>query len=161
MRAKQEQIHGRMRLEVRSPEGELETRRDATNTVLRQGADIVARRFAGAPDNPPINRVQVGFGRETIDAESTSLTGPPSGIDPQALITELTPDQFQIATDEVGFVRVSVAAEFRPTVELEGVSEAGLMAGDRLYNQVVFEPVTLRPGQNVTLFWEVDFPFGS
>lgn len=161
MRAKQERIHGRLRLQVRSAEGGLEAERHAANTVLRQGAEIVARRFAGAADSPPINRVQVGFGRETMDVESTGLTGPPSGVDPQALITELTPDQFQIATDEVGFVRVSVAAEFQPTVELEGVSEAGLLAGDRLYNQVVFEPVTLRPGQNVTFFWEIDFPFGS
>ena len=51
-------------------------------------------------------------------------------------------------------------APFKPTVDLTDVSEAGLLAGDVLYNQVVFEPVTLRPGQNVTFFWEINFPFG-
>ena len=49
---------------------------------------------------------------------------------------------------------------FKPTVELVDVTEAGLRAGEKLYNQVVFEPVTLRPGQDITLFWEIDFPFG-
>ncbi len=57
-------------------------------------------------------------------------------------------------------IKVIVNALFKPTVELKDVSEAGLLAGDVLYNQVVFEPVTLRPGQNVTFFWEINFPFG-
>ena len=56
--------------------------------------------------------------------------------------------------------RTQAADRFQPTVELTGVTEAGLLAGDKLYNQVVFEPVTLRPGQDVTFFWEIDFPFG-
>jgi hypothetical protein len=28
-----------------------------------------------------------------------------------------------------------------------------------LYNQVVFDPVDLHLGQDVTFYWEVDFPF--
>lgn len=161
MKARQRRIRGRMHLEVRSRRGRLLAERRADNVVVRQGAEIVARRFAGIADSAPINSIQVGFGRETTDVESTSLTPPAADLDPQVLRSELTPEQFTISTDQVGFVRVSVAAEFRPSVALEGVSEAGLLAGDRLYNQVVFEPVTLRPGQNVTFFWEVDFPFGN
>ena len=63
-------------------------------------------------------------------------------------------------TDRPDVVQVVVSSVFHPTVVLQDVTEAGLMAGDRLYNQVVFEPVTLRPGQDVTFFWEIDFPFG-
>ena len=48
-----------------------------------------------------------------------------------------------------------------PVVNLPDVTEAGLLAGEELYNQVVFEPVTMQASQNITFFWEIDFPFGQ
>ena len=78
----------------------------------------------------------------------------------EALQSKVDPNDFIIASDQPGTIRVSVNALFKPTVELKDVSEAGLLAGEVLYNQVVFEPVTLRPGQDVTFFWEINFPFG-
>ena len=45
-------------------------------------------------------------------------------------------------------------------MDLDAVSEAGLLSDDTLYNQVVFEPITLKAGQEISLFWEIDFPYG-
>jgi hypothetical protein len=121
---------------------------------------VVARLFAGAADGSPITHVQVGFARESATPETTALTPPDVPVTPAALRTELPPGSFQVIADQPGAIKVLVNAIFHPTVELKDVSEAGLMAGSLLYNQVVFEPVTFRPGQDVTFFWEVDFPFG-
>jgi hypothetical protein len=151
---------GRLRLHVRDGGG-LTVRR-AGNVVLARGAQVVATLFAGAAGATPIDRVGVGFGVETADVGATALTPPPDGSIPaNALSAPVEPDDFSIATDaDERLVRVSVATIFKPTVELKDVTEAGLLAGERLYNQVVFEPVTLHVGQDVTFFWEIDFPFG-
>lgn len=159
-------LKGRMRVEVRSPHGELIAERRAANIVLRNGAALVAKLFSGATGSAPINTLKVGFGTEQATADATALTPPPTPPPPatpvpaDALVSPITPDNFKIATDNVSFVQVTVTSVLHPTVDLDNVSEAGLLAGDQLYNQVVFEPVSLRVGQDVTFFWEVDFPFG-
>ena len=153
-------MQGRLAMEVRTADGTLVAERRAKNIVLRQGASIVAKLFSGAADGSPITHVQVGFARESATPETTALTPPAGDISADALRTAIAADSFKITGDQPGSVLVAVNALFHPTVELDDVSEAGLMAGDLLYNQVVFEPVTLRPGQDVTFFWEVDFPFG-
>jgi hypothetical protein len=152
---------GRLRLVVRSAEGEVVAERLSRNTVLRQGALIVAQLFAGQAGAAPIDRVAVGFGQVAADIETTGLTPPPGGgVPADALRADLQGDSVTIAGDRATAIVVSIAARFMPPVELPDVTEAGLLAGDRLYNQVVFEPVTLRPGQEVTFFWDVEFPFG-
>lgn len=151
---------GRLLLLVRSPQGRILARRQAHNLVLRQGAVIIARLFSGQPDVKPINQIQVGFAKEAATPEITSLTLPPGDIPLGDLRSPIAPANFVIATDKPGLVQVTVSAVFKPTVELQDVSEAGLLSGELLYNQVVFEPVTLKVGQDVTFFWEVDFPFG-
>jgi hypothetical protein len=154
-----------MRLEVRSRSGAIIAERRAGNIVLQNGAALVAKLFSGTAGVSAINTLQVGFGTEQATADATALTPPPtppSGtpISSDALKSPVTPDNFQIVTDNPNFVQVNITAAFHPTVDLDNVSEAGLLAGDQLYNQVVFEPVPLRVGQDVTFFWEVDFPFG-
>ncbi len=151
---------GRLRLIVRSSTGALIAQRQAENMVLRQGAAIIANLFAGAANSQPINQIQVGFAQEAATPELTSLTLPEGEVPLAELRSPVTPENFQIVTDKPDFVQVSVASVFKPTVELKDVTEAGLLAGEVLYNQVVFEPVTLKVGQDITFFWEVDFPFG-
>jgi hypothetical protein len=151
---------GRLLLLVRSPQGQVLARRQAHNLVLRQGAAIIARLFSGQPDVKPINQIQVGFAKEAGTPEITSLTLPSGEIPLADLRSPIAPENFVIATDKPGLVQVSVSAVFKPAVDLPDVSEAGLLSGELLYNQVVFEPVTLKVGQEVTFFWEVDFPFG-
>ena len=67
---------------------------------------------------------------------------------------------FTISNEQLGMVSVAVSALFTPTLDLVDVTEAALAAKDRLYNQVVFEPLHLRVGQSVTFFWQIEFPFG-
>ena len=148
-----------MRLTVRSPRGDLIATRQSENMVLRNGAAIIARLFSGA-SSTPIDRVQVGFATASGTPDMTALTPPEAAVAPEALDGPIKPDDFRIALDPPGFVQVNIDVVFQPTVDLENVTEAGLLAGESLYNQVVFEPITLRAGQAVTLFWQVSFPFG-
>jgi hypothetical protein len=149
----------RLSLQVRV-DGRLLACRQAPNMVLQSGADLIAKLFAGAPNTQPINTVQVGFAREAGAADLTALTPPDPPVAKEALQSPVAAANFTITADQPGMIKVIVNALFKPTVELKDVSDAGLLAGDVLYNQVVFEPVTLRPGQNVTFFWEINFPFG-
>lgn len=151
---------GRLEMLVRSRSGTLLAERRADNIVLRQGATIVAKLFAGTQGAAAISHVQLGFAREAAGPDTTALTPPDPAIPVENLRTAIAAESFRIVEDDPAAIKVAVNALFRPTVELKDVSEAGLMAGTLLYNQVVFEPVTLRPGQDVTFFWEVDFPFG-
>lgn len=152
---------GRLLLTVQEPDGHVVARRQAHNIVLRGGAELIARRFAGVEGTGPIDRVRVGFGHDVVSADTTSLTPPADGAVPaSALETALSPAAFSITADKPSVVSVAVSAVFVPTVDLTDVTEAALAAADRLYNQVVFEPVQLRVGQNVTFFWQIDFPFG-
>lgn len=166
MKKQRRGICGRMMMQVQSASGQVVATRRASNIVLRQGAMIVAGLFAGGAGAGPITHVEVGFGRETVDTEATALTPPPANppplplTPPEALRSPIAPTDFTLVTDKPQIVQVLVSSLFTPTVELVDVSEAGLMAGDRLYNQVVFEPITLRVGQNITFYWEIDFPFG-
>jgi hypothetical protein len=153
-------MRGKLVMIVRDADGTVAAERSARNVVLRQGASIVAKLFAGTAEGSPITRVQVGFGRESATPETTTLTPPSVAAAPEALRTDIPKEAFSIVSDGPNSVVVAVSAVFKPSVQLDDVSEAGLMAGDLLYNQVVFEPVTLRTGQDVTFFWEVDFPFG-
>lgn len=151
---------GKLTLLVCSPEGLPVACRRTRNIVLRNGAGLIAKLFAGAPNTLAVNKVRVGFAKEAASTEVTALTPPEGAIAAEQLSSAIAPEDFTIIGDGPNAVKVLVNATFKPTVELANVSEAGLMAGDVLYNQVVFEPVTLRVGQNVTFFWEIDFPFG-
>jgi hypothetical protein len=146
-------------MEVRAS-GVLIARRTAVNAVLRGGAELVARRLGGL-DSSPLSAVEVGFGAEAADLGATGLTPPADpSIPAEALTSPIAPTDITVLTDRPDAVVVNLATVFHPTVALEGVTEAGLKGGDSLYNQVVFEPVSLRVGQDVTFFWEIDFPFG-
>lgn len=151
---------GKLTLVVHSHTGIPVACRRARNIVLRNGAGLIAKLFAGAPNTVAVNQVRVGFAKEAASTEVTALTPPEPAIAPENLASAIAPGDFKIITDQPDAVKVTVSATFKPTIELKDVSEAGLMAGDVLYNQVVFEPVTLRPGQDITFFWEIDFPFG-
>jgi hypothetical protein len=150
---------GRLLLTVRSADGAVVTRRDARNQVLRNGAKLVAQLFSGQSAQP-INRLQLGFATQEAAADATALTPPVPALPPAALSSPIVPGAFNIDTTPANLVRVTVNTLFTPTVPLANVSEAGLFAGNDLYNQVVFEPISLAPGQNITFFWEIEFPFG-
>lgn len=143
-------IRGRLRMVTAAGE-----ERRTNNSVLAGGAGLVARLFAGLPATP-IDRVGVGFGTDPLGPDGVALR--PGAADPATLTGPIGPADFTVtATDDA--VRVAIAATFTPTVELDGVTEAGLSAGDVLYNHVLFDPVKLQAGQAVSFFWDIDFPF--
>lgn len=150
---------GRLLLTIRDANGAIVATRAARNRVLRGGAEVIASLFAGAR-NTPIDRVRLGFGQATVDPTANALTPPPEAIPPERLQATLKPEDFTVRAGE-DKVTVDVAAPFEPQQDIAGVSEAGLVSGDVLYNQVIFEPVTLRQGQVVTFFWQIEFPFGQ
>jgi len=154
-------IRGRLSLVVRR-NGMIAARRVASNMVLRGGAALIARLYSGAGGAKPIDTIGVGFGTAPGGADMTALTPPDAraAIPAAALLTAIPAASFTVVTDQADAVQVKIAALFHPTQDLIGVTEAGLSAGDTLYNQVIFEAVNLRVGQDVTFFWQIDFPFG-
>jgi hypothetical protein len=126
------------------------------NSVLEGGAGLVARLFAGMSPAAPIDRVNVGFGTEPLGPGGVALR--PGAADPATLHGPIGPADFTVSTTGDA-VRVSITATFTPTVELDGVTEAGLSAGDVLYNHVLFDPVKLEADHAVSFFWDIDFPF--
>ncbi|HEX5414790.1 MAG TPA: hypothetical protein VFZ25_03930 [Chloroflexota bacterium] len=153
-------ITGRLLVTVRSADGGLVAERRAANMVLRNGAVIIAKLFSGAAGVTPINQIQVGFATDSGTAELTALTPPDPALPVAALRGPVKAEDFHLATDQPGEIQVSISTVFHPTQDLPDVTEAGLLAGEDLYNHVVFEPLTLKTGQDITFFWQVNFPFG-
>jgi hypothetical protein len=150
---------GRLTLTMHAPDGRLVARRETRNLVVKGGAQLIASLFAGAAATP-INRVRIGFGKATADVTSTALTAPQPPIAAASLEAPLVKENFTIDTTGQSSVTVRISAPFTPNADIAGVTEAGLFAGQVLYNQVVFEPITMSAGHVITFFWQIDFPFG-
>jgi hypothetical protein len=148
-----------LRVELRRTDGGLITVREAHNSVLRTGADLLANMFA--MKSTGITHMAVGSSDtpETQDFSTTALTNPTE--------VPITPDAFQIdPPDPVKrVVRVRVQATLPADANIGTVREAGLVAHNgatvSLYNRVVFAPIDKAAGHELTLFWEVGFPFGD
>jgi len=148
---------GRLTLTIHTPDGRLVDRREARNLVVKGGAQLIAGLFSGKLSTP-IDRVRVGFGKASAAVASDRLDAPQPH--PENLQAPLTKDNFTVDVTGETAVSVRVSAPFTPTADVAGVTEAGLFAGEVLYNQVVFEPINLSTGHVITFFWQIDFPFG-
>jgi hypothetical protein len=160
-------------VELRDASGTVVTTRRAHNAVLRGGAELLGDLFRGASDAGPVNRMGVGadpnpevppFGSTDL-AGSHESTGELQG--PREV--ELTPDTFTATVDDDGprlLVTARVILPAGDDTALRGpVAEAGLLHrgddGHRLYNRVTFEPIDKRAEQELSLYWEIAFPFGD
>ncbi|EIV92710.1 hypothetical protein [Frankia sp. QA3] len=162
-------------VELHDPTGTAIARRRAHNAVLAGGAQLVADLFRGTVGAGPVNRMTVGAdpAPEVPPFATTELS--PSAPDTGELTgprdVELAPEAFTVALDaERRRILVTARAVLPagdPGTALRGpVAEAALLhhAEDgtrRLYNRVAFEPVVKRPEQELSLYWEVAFPFGD
>lgn len=158
-----------LQLDLRDAAGRLVSRRRAHNAVMRQGAVLVASAFTGQAGG--ITHMGVG----TSDAESdsvtvTALTNAAEGGAPA--LTGATEVQLPGGTfgaplvDEVRrVVKVRFHATLPDAAAVGTVREAGLLSrgtGDPvLYNRVIFAPVQKSDDHELTLFWEVAFPYGD
>jgi hypothetical protein len=161
-------MRGILHLELSRSDGSVVATRDARNTVLRSGGELVAGLFTGSAG--PITHMAVG----TSDADPTSVdvtalanddgNGAPGLTG--ATVAAIPPEAFGIAVDaELRRVVVKVRATLPDDAAIGTVREAGLMsrqgATDILYNRVIFPPVTKSDDHDLTMFWEVEFPFGD
>ena len=155
-------------VELRNREGALLESRAAHNTVLRTGGRLIADLFSGK--GAPISHMGVG----TSDADPTSVSvaalvnddgaGQP-GITGEAA-AEIPSDAFVVDVDEPrNRVLVKVRATLADAAGVGTLREAALMSrqagNDVLYNRVVFPPITKGDDHDLTLFWEIEFPFGD
>ncbi|HEY3185152.1 MAG TPA: hypothetical protein VGJ77_20090 [Gaiellaceae bacterium] len=164
-------MRGRIHLQLRDRDGALVAERRATNSVMRGGAELVANLFTG--DGVPINRMGVGTSDtpETDAFTTEALTNPP---EPDASRLEgateiaLAPEEFTVSVDETHrLVKVRCHATLPESAAVGTLREAGLLArpdgeGDAvLYNRVTFSPISKNDDHELTMFWEVSFPYGD
>jgi len=163
-------MRARLQLEVRDRDGNAVATRRATNSVMRQGAALVADLFRGAGN--PITHMGVG----TSDAPSDTfdvpqLTNEAGGGQPALQgATEVAIPAEAFGAPQLDAARRVVHVRFRATLPdsaaVGTVREAGLLSradGDDgvLYNRVTFAPVEKADDHELTLFWEVSFPYGD
>lgn len=167
---------GRLTVTARDRRGRVTAQRRATNTVFLGGATLIGELFSGQvatpvngmgvgtnpePAGPPYDAVQL----DTNDDGGTPLTGP--------VVVALVGEDITIAPADELRVRVLV----RGVIPAEGaraadggpvrIAEAALgvlspdgTALDRIYNRVTFEPVPKEAEHELSLYWEVFFPYG-
>ncbi len=161
-------MRAKLRMELRDRRGALLQTRAAHNTVLRTGGRLIADLFSGT--GGPITHMAVG----TSDADPTSVAVAALGNDDGAgqpgitgeAVAEIPSDAFVVDVDEPrSRVLVKVRATLADAAAVGTLREAALMSrqagADVLYNRVVFPPIAKGDDHDLTLFWEIEFPFGD
>ena len=172
-------LRGTLIAELREPGGPLLCRREAHNTVLRGGAELIAELLSGRASTP-INGVAVGIDPEPSAPpyERVSLV---VAIDGSPVITnaaqplvltdaapEVSTDDFQIRLRFRSVLAPGVGAPVEAAKDSADIGEAalGVLAADgqsltRVYNRVVFEPIPKRREHELSLYWEISIPYGG
>jgi len=153
-------MRAHLRIELKSKAGETVAVRQGYNSVLSGGADLLARLFSGG-QGEGITHMVVG----SSDAPESDVFGTTELTDPTEV--PISTDSFQI--DPPDPVKRVVRVRVRGTVPAaDGVGtirEAALVSrnGDSatLYNRVTFAPIQKTDDHELTLFWEVGFPYGD
>lgn len=162
-------MRGVLDLTLVSADGTLLARRRARNSVMRGGAELVARLFVGQGN--PISHMAVGTSDEpeTETFTTTALSNEGRGDEsPLAgdTATLIASGAMTLAVDQgKRLVLVRVRATLPPDAAVGTVREAGLISrgdeGDVLYNRVTFAPIRKGGDHELTMFWEVTFPYGD
>lgn len=157
-------------IEVRTNEGEVVETRFARNSVMRTGAELLARLFSQG-GTAGITHMAVGTSstEETGTFETTALKNDADEGTPVltgGTETAVSPGDFTVETDlDKRVVRVRVRATLPNAAAVGTLREAGLVGrtGDAsfLYNRVIFAPIEKRNDHELTMFWEVTFPYGD
>ena len=135
---------------------------------MTTGAQLIADLFAGT--GAPITHMGVGTSDTAPDDVAiTALTNDVNGDDVPltgATLGAIPADAFRTTViNERRVVQVRVRGTLPADAAIGRIREAGLVSQREtatvLYNRVVFAPVDKRDDHELTLFWEVDFPFGD
>lgn len=157
-----------LRLQLRDAAGAVAARRVAHNTVLLSGGRMVADLFAGT--GAPITHMAVGTSDEDPGAVTVTALSNDDGTGQPGLTGDtavaIPSEAFTTTIDEaLRRVVVRVRATLPDAAAVGTLREASLISrrddGDVLYNRVVFAPVTKGATHDLSLFWEVEFPYGD
>lgn len=166
-------MRGRLRAELRRSDGAVIEVRRATNTVMREGARIVAELFTG--QGGPVSHMGVGTSDASPeDVTVEALRNDAVGESPPLAGATTAPVAAGSVRFDVDETRRLVTVRLRATLPAEAavgrIREAGLLQRttpeegdpvDRLYNRVIFAPIDKGDDHELTLFWEIEFPFGD
>jgi hypothetical protein len=159
-----------LRIELRTLDGAIVEVRRAHNAVMRTGAALIADLFAGR--GTPITHMGVGTSDtpETGAYDTLQLSNEAAGdeaplqgntevqIPPESILPAIVDETRRV-------VRVQVRATLPAEAAVGRVREAGLLArndeGAVLYNRVTFAPIDKGDDHELTMFWEVSFPYGD
>lgn len=161
-------MKARLHLQLRDESGTIVDERHAHNTVMTTGAQLIADLFAGT--GSPITHMGVGTSDSapddvTVTALSNDAVGEDAPLSGETVGT--IPAEAFTATviAERRVVQVRVRGTLPDAAAIGRIREAGLVSESDdvrvLYNRVVFAPVDKRDDHELTLFWEVEFPFGD
>lgn len=156
-----------LHLQLTDTTGRVLAERRAHNTVVASGAHLVAALFSGS--GGPITHMAVGTSdADADDVTVTALTNDDANGAPLTGDTAAELAAAAFTTTEVPerrVVRVRVRGTLPAAAAVGTIREAGLLsqgdAGTVLYNRVVFAPIVKGDDHELTLFWDVDFPFGD
>jgi hypothetical protein len=100
-----------------------------------------------------------------IDALSNEAVGDIAALQGDVEVA-IAPDSFNIVPDEVKrVIKVSLRATLPDSAAVGTIREAGLLSvsesGRFLYNRIVIDPVVKGDDHELTMFWEVSFPYGD
>lgn len=161
-------MRGILHLELNRSDGTVVATRNARNTVLRGGGELIANLFTGSAG--PITHMAVGTSDDDpTSVEVTALANDDGNGSPGltgSTVAAIPPEAFGITVDaQQRRVVVKVRATLPDDAAIGTVREAGLVSRqggtDVLYNRVIFPPVSKSDDHDLTMFWEVEFPFGD
>lgn len=172
-------MRGQLVIHLYAADGTLLEERRSHNAVLKSGGELVARLFAGQLAGG-ITHMGVGT-NDTPEGDrfSTTALANPEGAEALTGGTEvaITPDQISVQPPDetTRTVKVRVRATLPASAAVGTIREASLMsratppgappdappAAPVLYNRVVFPPLTKGSDHELSLFWEITFPYGD
>ncbi|OPY13933.1 MAG: hypothetical protein A4E66_00576 [Syntrophus sp. PtaB.Bin001] len=162
-------MQGKVKILLLDAQGTTLAERHSKNSVMRGGGELIAKLFAG--QGSAITHMGVGtsaaetpndFSLAALQNEAVGETPALTG----STDVELPAGAFAIAVDgEKRLVTVKVRGTLPNDSAVGTIREAGLLskseAGIVLYNRVIFAPLTKGNDHELTLFWEVSFPYGD
>jgi hypothetical protein len=169
-----------VRLELRNDAGAIVGVRHARNSVMKSGAELVANLFTGKAGKG-ITHMGVGLSGEAEDGTFVRETLTTAGDEPDALtggfLAPIAPVDFVVKADaDRRLIVVQVHATLQKSVAVGTLREAALLSQEtmplpddlnglsfvtKLYNRVTFAPIRKQDDHELTMFWEVTFPYGD
>lgn len=169
-----------VRLELRNDAGEIVEIRRARNSVMKSGAQLLANLFTGN-GSKGITHMGVGISGEaeegTFIREALTTDGDAADALTGGSETPIAPADFVVKADaDRRVILVQVHATLPKSAAVGTLREAALLSVETvplpddlngfsfvttLYNRVTFAPIRKQDDHELTMFWEVTFPYGD